>query len=142
VNSGYPNQKGYLAPYKGVKYHLPEFRAGPRSSGKKEVFNQLHSSLRNHIERCFGILKMKWRILLDLPSYPMLKQSKIIHACMALHNFIRDSKIADELFDQCDRDEDYMPIPSTHNASGLGDEEGAMNDFRDQIANALFARRM
>jgi hypothetical protein len=72
----------------------------------------------------------------------MLKQSKIIHACMALHNFVRDSKMADELFDQCDQDKDYMPIPSTHNASGLGDEEGAMNDFRDQIANALFARRM
>jgi hypothetical protein len=74
VDSGYPNQKGYLAPYKGVKYHLPEFRAGPRATGKKEVFNQLHSSLRNHIEHSFGVLKMKWRILLDLPSYPILKQ--------------------------------------------------------------------
>jgi hypothetical protein len=73
VDSGYPNQKGYLAPYKGVKYHLLKFRVAP-SSGKKEVFNQLNSSLRNHIERSFGILKMKWRILLDLPSYPMLKQ--------------------------------------------------------------------
>jgi hypothetical protein len=85
---------------------------------------------------------MKWRILLDLPSYPMLKQSKIIHVCMTLHNFIRDSKIADELFDRCDQDEDYMPIPSCPHASGLGEEEGAMNNFRDQIANALFARRM
>jgi hypothetical protein len=97
VDSGYPNQKGYLAPYKGVKYHLPEFKVA-RSSGKKEVFNQLHSSLRNHIECSFAVLKMKWRILLDLPSYPMLKQSKIIHAFMALHNFIRDSKMVDELF--------------------------------------------
>jgi hypothetical protein len=25
VDSGYPNRKGYLAPYKGTKYHLPEF---------------------------------------------------------------------------------------------------------------------
>jgi hypothetical protein len=52
----------------------------------------------------------------------MLKQSKIIHACMALHNFIRDSKMADELFDRCDQDEDYMPIPSCPHASGLGEE--------------------
>jgi hypothetical protein len=73
VDSGYPNQKGYLAPYKGVKYHLPEFRVAS-VSGKKEVFNQLHCSLRNHIERSFGVVKMKCRILLDLPSYPMLKQ--------------------------------------------------------------------
>jgi hypothetical protein len=41
-----------------------------------------------HIEHYFGVLKLKWGILLDLPNYPMLKQSKIIHACMALHNFI------------------------------------------------------
>jgi hypothetical protein len=61
---------------------------------------------------------MKWRILLDLPCYPMLKQSKIIHACMALHNFIRDTKMADELFDKCDEDEEYMTIPSYHQASG------------------------
>jgi hypothetical protein len=101
---------------------LLEFRVGPRPSGKKEIFNQLHSSLRNHIEHSFGILKMKWRILLELPSYPMLKQSKIIHACMTLHNFIRDSKMADELFDRCDQDEDYMPIPSCPHASGLGEE--------------------
>jgi hypothetical protein len=34
VDLGYPNQKGYLAPYKGVKYHLPEFRVA-RASGKR-----------------------------------------------------------------------------------------------------------
>jgi hypothetical protein len=25
VDSGYPNRTGYLAPYKGSTYHLPEF---------------------------------------------------------------------------------------------------------------------
>jgi hypothetical protein len=73
---------------------------------------------------------------LDLPSYPMLKQSKINHACIALHNFIKDSKMADELFDKCDEDEEYMPIPLCHRDSRLGDEEGAMNYFQDQIVNA------
>ncbi|XP_014660846.2 uncharacterized protein LOC106804388 [Setaria italica] len=29
VDSGYPNRKGFLSPYKGEKYHLPEFRQGP-----------------------------------------------------------------------------------------------------------------
>jgi hypothetical protein len=48
---------------------------------------------------------MKWRILLDLPSFPMPKQSKIIMACMALHNFIRQSGMMDDLFDLCDQDE-------------------------------------
>ncbi|CAN6380572.1 unnamed protein product [Urochloa humidicola] len=36
VDSGFPNRPGYLAPYKGTKYHLPEFRQGPRPRGKKE----------------------------------------------------------------------------------------------------------
>lgn len=51
------------------------------------------------IERSFGMLKMKWRILLSLPSFSLQKQSKIIVACMALHNFIRDSAIHDHDFD-------------------------------------------
>jgi hypothetical protein len=61
--------------------------------GLKEVFNYAHSSLRNVIERCFRILKNKWRILEHLPSYPIHKQAQIIVACMPLHNFIRDSAL-------------------------------------------------
>ena len=61
VDSGYPNRLGYLAPYKGTKYHIEEYRnVGPQ--GKEEIFNFTHSSLRNVIERAFGIMKMKWRM--------------------------------------------------------------------------------
>ncbi|XP_066375116.1 protein ALP1-like [Miscanthus floridulus] len=35
VDSGYPNRSSYLAPYKGTKYHLPEYREGPEPQGKK-----------------------------------------------------------------------------------------------------------
>jgi hypothetical protein len=59
VDSGYPNCLDYLAPYKETKYHLPEYRDGPEPQGKKEIFNFAHSSLRNVIERSFGVLKMK-----------------------------------------------------------------------------------
>jgi hypothetical protein len=55
----YPNRSGYLAPYKGTKYHLPEFRNGPMLKGIKETFNFAHSFLRNVVERSFGVLKMK-----------------------------------------------------------------------------------
>jgi hypothetical protein len=67
--------------------------------------------LRNVIERSFGVLKMKWRILLNLPSYPMPKQSKIIMGCMALHNFIRESYLGDKDFDLCDYDDNYVSHP-------------------------------
>jgi hypothetical protein len=108
VDSSYPNKKDFLSPYKGEKYHLLEFRQGPRPSGKKEVFNYLHSSLRNIIEHAFGVLKEKWRILKHFPSYPMEKQAKIILACMALHNFIRDSNENDDIFNICDEDEKFV----------------------------------
>jgi hypothetical protein len=39
----------------------------------------------------------------------MEKQIKIIIACMALHNFIRDSALDDELFPQCVANEDFVP---------------------------------
>ena len=46
----------------------------------------------------------------------------------------------DEEFDRCDEDEDYMPMPSSQpSTSQFGDEEGDMNAFRDNIANAIFA---
>jgi hypothetical protein len=87
---------------------------------------------------------MKWWILLGIPSYPLEKQSKIILACMALHNFIRDSAMSDKDFDRCDEDETYMPMPMpTENSSQLSDgdihigNDGDMNAFRDSICNAL-----
>lgn len=82
VDSGYSNRLGYLAPYKGTKYHLPEYRDGPEPEGKKEIFNFTHSSLRNVIERSFGLLKMKWRITLSIQGYAPEKQTKIIYSCM------------------------------------------------------------
>ncbi|TYK22667.1 retrotransposon protein [Cucumis melo var. makuwa] len=58
VDAGYPNAEGFLAPYRGQRYHLQEWR-GPENapSTSKEFFNMKHSSARNVIERAFGVLK-------------------------------------------------------------------------------------
>jgi hypothetical protein len=138
VDYGYPNRKGYLAPYKGQKkYHISEWQHTRQPVGAKEVFNFAHSSLWNVIERSFGVLKIKWRILLNLPSFSIRKQSKIIISCMALHNFIRDSVIHDREFDQ------YVPstshvhdVPASESSTSTSDELD-MSAFRDAIANAL-----
>ena len=119
---------------------LPDFLP----SGLKEVFNHAHSSLRNVIECSFGVLKMKWRVLLHMPSFPVEKQKKIIIACMALYNFIRDSALSDELFQMCDEDEEYMPeIESSEQVhiSGPSSDDVDMCAFRDFIANSLMADR-
>ena len=145
VDSGYPNQIGYLAPFKGNTYHLPEFRLRRHRppQGKLELFNFLHSSLRNVIERAFRVLKQKWRILKAMPSFPPKVQKKIIIACMALHNFIRDSKLHDKEFDQCDNNENY--VPRAARASALTQEdvseevenEESMKIIRDRIAESI-----
>jgi hypothetical protein len=70
----------------------------------------------------------------------MEKQVKIILACMALHNFIRDSHDNDDLFDMCDKDKDSVPSheDATSSHSQLyGQEESDMNVVRDSIANGL-----
>jgi hypothetical protein len=89
---------------------------------------------------------MKWRILLDLASFPEEKQSKIIMACMALHNFIRQSGYMDSLFERCDQDENFDPndeeTSGTHMMPNTApaDEDAEMNEFRDWIANGLMSR--
>jgi hypothetical protein len=40
VHAGYPNRPGYLAPYKGKRYHLPEWHRGVELISPKEKFNQ------------------------------------------------------------------------------------------------------
>lgn len=48
-----------------------------------------HSSARNMIERCFGVLKMRWAILISPPFYPIRTVNRIVMACCLLHNLIK-----------------------------------------------------
>jgi hypothetical protein len=111
------------------------------------MFNFLHSSLRNVIERAFGVLKKKWRILKDMPSYSPRTQKQIILTCIALHNFIRESNLHDRLFDGCDADEDYL-VQQTfgiaqrqEDESPDGENENTMNTICTRIGNALVSAR-
>ncbi|TVU49235.1 hypothetical protein EJB05_00534, partial [Eragrostis curvula] len=92
----------------------------------------------------------KWRILKNVPSFPLFKQSHIIVACMALHNFIRDSAMDDQDFARYDQDDEYVPQEvevdeqmtvneeTEHEANMMEDRN--MNAFRDQLAYALYHR--
>lgn len=81
---------------------------------------------------------MKWRILLNLPSYPVNKQSKIIVACMALHNFIRDSAVHDVHFEEDFQEDDGNSTqPSTDGGGGALGDDIDMGALRDAIAVAM-----
>ncbi|KAK2638957.1 hypothetical protein Ddye_026752 [Dipteronia dyeriana] len=56
VDYGYTNDEGFLASYRGTRYHLSEWRDGYTPVNHEEYFNMNHSSARNVIERLFGLL--------------------------------------------------------------------------------------
>ena len=78
--------KGYLAPYKGERYHIPDFRGCSQPQGQKEIFNYAHSSLRNVIGQIIGVWKNKWHILRYMKPFPLRKQEMIIVATIELHS--------------------------------------------------------
>ena len=108
VDKGYRDRQGILTPYSKIRYHQSEFRgAVPR--GYKEIFNRSHSPLRTCIERAFGVLKPRWKILRAMPRYSIKYQNRAILATFALHNYIRRSKIRDPAFKIIDEDPDVVP---------------------------------
>jgi hypothetical protein len=83
---------------------------------------------------------MKWRSLQKMPSYAPHKQSQMIVACCALHNFIRKSGIGDRHVERCDRDDSYVPREAYENQpkpEEVDDESDLMNEFRETIAYGL-----
>ncbi|KAK2649189.1 hypothetical protein Ddye_016678 [Dipteronia dyeriana] len=63
---------------------------------EKELFNLRHASLRNVIERIFGIFKSRFTIFKSTPLFPLKTQVEIVLACVALYNFLCKECRSDE----------------------------------------------
>jgi hypothetical protein len=59
VDVGYPNEYGYLGPYKGERYHFQDFWRRGQPPSQEKRFNHAHSLLLNVIERAFGVWKQR-----------------------------------------------------------------------------------
>ncbi|XP_057461120.1 uncharacterized protein LOC130751537 [Actinidia eriantha] len=95
VDAGYTNGPGLLAPYRGQRYHINIWRQGYQPRSREEYFNMNHASARNVIERCFGVLKMRFAILRSCSYYPMRTQCRIVTACCLIHNLIKREMAVD-----------------------------------------------
>ena len=143
VDAGFTNMPGFLAPFRSQRYHLQEFH-GRHYSGPKELFNHGHSSLRNGIERTFGVLKKRFPILRSMPNYKSTRQGPLVIACCVVHNWIRLHAAMDPFFMEADNE-----MAAETKVDGLvGDQADyvdmsqhgltSQSNVRDAIATAMW----
>ncbi|KAF7135069.1 hypothetical protein RHSIM_Rhsim08G0145100 [Rhododendron simsii] len=78
ADSGYGIRSGFIPPYRGVRYHLKEY-SNHEPKNEKELFNHRHSSLRSTVERGFGVLKKRFRMLGGEPYLKYELQVDVAH---------------------------------------------------------------
>lgn len=146
INKYYLGDAGYaltpycLTPYRGVRYHLKEWgRSGERPRSKEELFNLRHASLRNIIERAFGVLKKRFPILVRMPSYDITTQCKLVKCCMMIHNFIRLNALYEDAFYEWNQE-----IDGENDADVIATMQPTaprqVARWRDEIAQQLWAQ--
>lgn len=112
----------------------------------KELFNLRHAQARNVIERIFGVLKQRFRILLLPPHYPLDFQARIPVALCALQNFIRENDSDEGAIPTDPHQSAYAHLPSDnlndHDGGFITEDDGEGNsevkDRRTNIANAMW----
>lgn len=111
----------------------------------EELFNLRHASARNVIERIFGVLKWRFRILVHAPQFNMDTQTRLPPALAALHNFIRKhdpDDIAD--FDDAEDPQPGMRAepPEGQLAEGIPGrrERRVANERRDRIGQEMWTQ--
>ena len=115
-----------------------------RPADPQELFNLRHASLRNVIERIFGICKRRFKLMVVAPEYNLQTQAKIPAALAALHNFIRIHDPDDNAQDEDDYEEDHnLRSPVEIHAEHLGGhisqaEKDRASAKRDAIATAMW----
>lgn len=140
VDAGLPHTNTLMTPYRGVRYHLKEYSARPPENSR-ELFNLRHASLRNAIERAFGVLKRRFPIIRSTtePFYSCETQSDIFLACCILHNFLleedRDKDLEDEVIQEVlngSEEEVRHNLRDTREGSTWADQ------LRNSIANQMW----
>ena len=143
-DAGYALSTYVLTPYRGVRYHLKEWGlANQRPQNAKELYNYRHSSLRNVIERIFGIVKKRFPILVNMKSYSFPFQCDLVMCAMMLHNFIRANQLYEDEFDAPDalNQPGAAVVDDDHEEDNEIEAPGNINhlkEWRDDIANAMW----
>ncbi|TYK17860.1 putative nuclease HARBI1 [Cucumis melo var. makuwa] len=134
---GYLNVEGFLAPYRGQRYRLTEWRGGNPPKCPKELFNMRYSSIRNVIERTFRSLKGQWAILRGRSYCPVDIQCKIITACCLLHNLKHREMGSEAIFEEPHLGKGDSSEMNIENIN-FGKTTNVWTEWRDNLANQMF----
>ena len=129
-------RSGLITSYREERYHLKEYsRNLPQNA--HELFNLRHASLRNAIERAFGVLKKCFLIIGSStePHYGLETQKEIISACCILHNYLMGVDPDETILAQVDN-ELKDASQEEHHASGENNEETIQGEI---IRNTISA---
>jgi hypothetical protein len=116
---------------------LKEYGGRNYPSKKKELFNLRRSSLRVTVERAFGALKNRFRILDNKPFHPYKTQVKLVLACCIIHNWIVGHG-EDEFFPDVAT---WEPNPPSNSPAEEVPDNVAWGQRRDAIADAMWNNR-
>jgi hypothetical protein len=97
------------------------------------LFNLRHASLRNVIERIFGVIKRKFKILNITPEFSLDTQTHLIFALVALYNHIRTEEGI-----QAEIEEDIGSEIDEGLLVDKVEESAEMSRLRDQIAKEMW----
>jgi hypothetical protein len=117
------------------------FNDVPSPCNPQELFNSRHALARVAIERTFGILKRRFRILQLPPEYDESVQAQIPAALAALHNFIRQYDPGEIRMFEDDQPLDFQmgAHPESDDEPGRGPNERThANERRDKIADDMW----
>ncbi|XP_072147857.1 uncharacterized protein [Setaria viridis] len=145
VDGGYANIPSFLAPYRGVRYHLKEFGARHRRpQNSKELFNHHHALLRNHVERTLSRFLLTTTATKKKPS-PKCSGAKRSadsprgHLAEGTNNFTSiESQCVEEPLHQIDDVEDGAQAKeeTLQEIHEIHDEEDGEKDARDEQEEA------
>jgi hypothetical protein len=76
-NVAYPMQPWFCSPLKVEKNKLPRYKAH---------WNFIQFNTRMSIERTFGMLKGRFKILPKIVNIPLCHMPNLVMACICLHN--------------------------------------------------------
>ena len=128
-----------MSPYRSVRYHLKEFSDRPPEN-EQELFNLRHSSLRTTIERGFGVLKKRFRVLDAKPFWSFETQVKVVLACCVVHNHIMEVEPNDHIMeDAMNQVESNDPQQETQLRRESIEDSRVWNAKRDEICQAMWS---